>query len=248
MATNYSPRIVTDSITCYLDAANPKSYPGSGTTIYDLTKNNRNSTIIGSVAFSTNGYFNFDGTGERDGSPTGSYISLNTAATTTNPSSKTNGVTYQWWMKINEDQPQGHGLFVGSGTINHLEWRGTSTAGSFRTEAVLTNGKSFGASGPPGGLDKLYWHNIAIVFANDESGGPVRWYRNGELFYTGSMFNRADQYFQPTSFGKSTGSASYLYAQSFYGSASSWLFYDRKLTETEIKKNFQATRGRHDYE
>jgi hypothetical protein len=31
------PRIVTDGLVCCLDAANRKSYPGSGTTWYDLS-------------------------------------------------------------------------------------------------------------------------------------------------------------------------------------------------------------------
>jgi hypothetical protein len=32
MAFNYSPKIVTDGLVLYLDAANRYSYPGSGTT------------------------------------------------------------------------------------------------------------------------------------------------------------------------------------------------------------------------
>jgi hypothetical protein len=38
MAFNYSPKIVTDGLVLYLDAANPRSYPGTGTTWYDLSR------------------------------------------------------------------------------------------------------------------------------------------------------------------------------------------------------------------
>ena len=36
MATEYNPKIVTDNLLLYVDAANTKSYPGSGTTWTDL--------------------------------------------------------------------------------------------------------------------------------------------------------------------------------------------------------------------
>jgi hypothetical protein len=92
MAVFAGPKVVEDGLILYLDAANERSYPGSGTTIYDLV-NNYNSTMYG-VTHNTNGYFSFPGTGERDSAPIGEYISLNTTATTTLESSKPNGVTY----------------------------------------------------------------------------------------------------------------------------------------------------------
>jgi len=40
MAFHHSPKIVTDGLVMYLDAANPKSYPGIGSTWHDLSGNN----------------------------------------------------------------------------------------------------------------------------------------------------------------------------------------------------------------
>lgn len=40
MATLYSPKIVTDGLVMYLDAANPRSYPRSGTAWNDISGNN----------------------------------------------------------------------------------------------------------------------------------------------------------------------------------------------------------------
>lgn len=244
MSRHHGPKVVMDSMTMYIDAANPKSYPGTGTTIYDMSGNGNTSTM--NDVTHSDGAFIFDGTGERDGSPLGAYITLPNEVTTTQASTKTNGVTYQWWMKIDEDQAQGHGLFVGSGTINHLEYRGSSsTTGKFRTEAKLQNGYSFGTGNVS--LDKNYWHNIAVVFANAETDRPVRWYKNGELFHTGDMTSGTmdGEHFAPNKFGSATGHPQYLYVQSFYGRASVLSFYDKALTQNEIKQNFNALRGRY---
>ena len=46
------PRTVTDNLVFYIDAGNPKSYPGSGSTIYDLTEKGYNGSFQGSAAYS----------------------------------------------------------------------------------------------------------------------------------------------------------------------------------------------------
>jgi hypothetical protein len=54
MSYNHGPKIVTNGLICYLDSTNTKSYPGSGTTWYDLTKNGNHGTIT-SGEFATEG-------------------------------------------------------------------------------------------------------------------------------------------------------------------------------------------------
>ena len=39
------PNIVEDGLMLYLDAADPKSYPGSGTSWFDLSGNGRHATL-----------------------------------------------------------------------------------------------------------------------------------------------------------------------------------------------------------
>lgn len=51
MATFYNNKIITDGIEFYLDAANPKCYPGSGSYMYDLIKGDTG-TITGDVTIS----------------------------------------------------------------------------------------------------------------------------------------------------------------------------------------------------
>ena len=73
MAIHYNSKISTDGLVLCLDAANPKSYPGSGTTWTDLSGNGNNGTLTngptynsangGSIAFDgSNDYVNFPGT------------------------------------------------------------------------------------------------------------------------------------------------------------------------------------------
>ena len=54
------PNIVTDGLVLYLDAANPKSYPGSGTVWKDLSGNGNHFNLINGPSFN-NFYINFDG-------------------------------------------------------------------------------------------------------------------------------------------------------------------------------------------
>ena len=83
MAVTYNiKKMVTDGIVLCLDAANSKSYPGSGTTWSDLSGNGNNGTITNSseVVYNSGGWFDWiDGPGFDS---TGGYVSLpNTAVT-----------------------------------------------------------------------------------------------------------------------------------------------------------------------
>jgi hypothetical protein len=62
MATKYNPRIVTDGLSVYVDAANPRCYSGSGNTWYNLVTGAIGGTMVG-VGYSTfnGGYFSFSG-------------------------------------------------------------------------------------------------------------------------------------------------------------------------------------------
>jgi hypothetical protein len=67
MGTRYSPAIVTSGLVLCLDAANRKSYPGSGTTWVDLSGNGNNvvaSTTISLTTFGNSIAFNLDAVGK----------------------------------------------------------------------------------------------------------------------------------------------------------------------------------------
>ena len=66
MALIYGPSIIKDGLILHWDPADINSYPGSGTTIYDLTGNNYNGTLYNGVGYSTTngGVLVYDGTND----------------------------------------------------------------------------------------------------------------------------------------------------------------------------------------
>jgi hypothetical protein len=62
----YGPKIITNGLVLYLDAANRNSYPGTGTTWTDLSGNNNNGTLTNGPTFNASnmGSIVFDGTND----------------------------------------------------------------------------------------------------------------------------------------------------------------------------------------
>ena len=61
MAEIHGPKIVRDGLVLNLDAADKVSYPGSGTTWYDISGNNNHVTATNGPTWNTSGYFANDG-------------------------------------------------------------------------------------------------------------------------------------------------------------------------------------------
>lgn len=54
MALSHSPSVITSGLVLYLDAANRRSYPGSGTTWFDLSGQGNHSTLVNGTSFNNN--------------------------------------------------------------------------------------------------------------------------------------------------------------------------------------------------
>ena len=72
MGLDHSPLIITDGLVGYWDAANPRSYSGSGNTWYDLSRNANNLTLTNSPSYNSSGYFSTGATGYFTGAGTSS--------------------------------------------------------------------------------------------------------------------------------------------------------------------------------
>jgi hypothetical protein len=98
MATSYgNPPIVTDGLVLCLDAANPLSYPGSGTAWNDLSGQGNSGTLINGPTFnpSNGGSIVFDGVDD--------YTSINQ----TIGNSLLNGCTFSVWLYQNNSNMGG---------------------------------------------------------------------------------------------------------------------------------------------
>lgn len=64
MAFNNGPRITTNGLMLCLDALDRNSYPGTGTTWFDVSGNGYNATLTNGPTWSSAGYFTFDGSND----------------------------------------------------------------------------------------------------------------------------------------------------------------------------------------
>jgi len=221
MATNYNPRTVTDGLVLALDAANSKSYPGSGTTWTDLSGNGNNGTL------------------RNWGSP-GTTIVSNVKSFYLNGSTSGTGD-----IEISNF----YGNFVAGDNTHTFEWWGyaNSTAidpfnsGACGTPCIAygEGGNYFdtnGGGGLTGGIITSEWHQYTLV----QNGTTAISYRDGVQIGTRNDWG------VPASASRSgiIGSRGWANRQNnWYLSIYKW--YNRALTAQEIQQNFNATRARY---
>ena len=254
MAFHNNPRIVKDRLLLCIDANATSSYPGSGSTFYDVSGNGNNIAIPSSPStptYNSAGYFSFDGSGERDGDPPGDYLGTGFGGSGGLCSSNqyTSGASYCWWSRITSTQPQGQCILYGASTIAHIEFKNEGTSSPyFRTEAAQQNGYTLGTQATiPGGSLVGRWVYFVIVIDNSASPRTAYWYSNGTEFDSKNITTGSyptTEYFYLNYIGRSTGTASYLYSQSFYGDLGNFQFYGKSLSAAEVKQNFNAQRSR----
>ena len=219
MALAHSPRIVRDNIVQYLDAANTKSYPGSGTTWTDMSSRNRDGTLTNGPTFSTDnlGCFNFDGSND--------YVNLNYVFT---QASSANSYTVVVAAKLSSTSDSRRQIFACDN--GGFDWGfGSGDGGNF---IIFT-----GSGSTQGRTQDLNWH---IFTAQWSSSFGTRLWIDDELDINTSTISYDSSISGQTNLGRNPG---FTY-EIFHGKIALCLTYDKALTETEIKQNFNALRGR----
>ena len=229
MGVAYNPQIVTNGLVLCLDAANTKSYPGSGTTWTDLSGSGNTGTLVNGVGYDVDS-LSFDGVND--------YISVPYNSILNTP----NGATYSIWI-----YPTSTGEFLNRGTsdsgatpdnprfyINvssksiYFDW---STPGSDRY--LDTSSNSF---------ESNKWINVVGVAV---AGGRLDVYVNGSLCTYQSRVN-ADTMPNPlpnTNNEIQIGGVTWV-PRYFGGRISSVQLYNRALTASEIQQNYNALKSR----
>ena len=133
MGLFHSPKIVTDGLVLALDASNSKSYPGSGTSITDLTNNNTTATLNGTHSFSSEGIRITNNNSDKYSNV--SYIQLG---------SVTNITTVSLWYRL-ESTASTHRYLLDMRTGGSTGWIYSNSAGSdWSSGALYLNSKNLG--------------------------------------------------------------------------------------------------------
>ena len=221
--SRFTNTIVQQGLVLNLDAGNNYSYAGSGTTWYDVSGNNYNSTLNGSLTFSDNS------------------ISLGSSTNITNyisvPASSLSGLTswaIQMWLNINASNAIESFLTCGEG--NNFLWffEGRSTL------AFQNTGSS--AISYPTAIGEWF------LFTATGTGGSISVYKNG--LSLGSFANTTTITIS-SSIGIILGqemdnntTGGFDATQAFLGKYGSVSFYNRVLSASEVLQNYNATKGR----
>jgi len=223
MGTSYNPRIVTDGLILCLDAANKRSYPGSGSTWNDLSKNKFAPSLINSPTFSTDnaGYFLFDGINEEvDCNFTGADVGIQ----------GTDKATMSVWYKKTGTAGTITQELLGDGDVGRFSMRVFNTITSFQ---LFINGSSHNAiSYSPGFYS---WNNFVFVY----DGANKKLYANGEFvsqYPVTGVFSSMTNNFH---IGNAADGTRLL-----NGNIALANMYNRALTPDEIRQNYLATKGR----
>jgi len=147
MAIRYNPSINTNNLQLLLDAGNSKSYPGSGTTWFDISGKSRNFTWTGAPTFSSTGASSHLVTTGLQcyGPASNSYEINNGTGYTVIMVSKTlideGNVAFQWYGDVTYER----GFYLHPGWTNttmYFDQGGCCDYGSQRLEVGYTNNET----------------------------------------------------------------------------------------------------------
>ena len=228
MATLYNPSIVTNGLVLCVDAANSKSYPGTGTTWTDLMGSGKNGSLVNMNAsnYSTanNGILTFDGTNETVNFGTGNTFFPMPA------------FTMDLWFRCDGTTPT-------TGTLPGLfGWTYGMQLMIFTNyiRMGLDNGTSFTYLSSPTTYSFYNgsWNNVTVqadstiirLYINGQSAGTVTTTWSGATRWPTNT----------TNIGRDNNDSPYY----FRGAISNFKIYNRVLSAAEVQQNYNATRGR----
>lgn len=218
MGIAYNTSLVTNGLVFHLDAANARSYAGTGLTASDLTDSSFKGSFINGTGFSSlnNGAFTFDGTND---------------AITFQPNSKfefgTGNFTVIAWHKkpnfsiatiVHIDDGNGTGIIlytVADGSF--FNW----VAGTFKAGTINISDNT--------------WKQVALV----RSSGVCQQYINASPDQSFTASGSVVTSGRSLTLGQNAGT--YFHN----GSISQISIYNRALSATEIRQNFNATKKRY---
>jgi hypothetical protein len=223
VGSNVSTGIPSSGLVLYYDASNTLSYPGSGTTITDLSGQKRDATFInGPIFISENGgSINFDG--------------IDDYATIAQPLGSLSQATIVVWIKRRGNQPAWASVL----------WDRNSTTGysgiGFRGDTInqLTfSWNTYRVTGPI--LEDNVWYMAALTRANAYNVTGYTYGPSGLTTGVQTGYNGVDSNFNDLRLGID-GTIS---GRNFKGYLGIALMYNRALSAVEIDGIYNTTKGR----
>jgi hypothetical protein len=233
MGINYSPRIVTDGLVLCLDAGNVKSYPGSGTTWFDLSSNKYIFTSNNPPTFATdnlqNKCFEFTGAGKFFDSTTNSPFSGNQFAISV--SAVVNQFSTGNFYGILTQNQQNN--------VNSMAF--LSLNGKFGTDHWSPGGRQLATVANNNQIYHVAW---TISKWQDHQTTSTKIYLNGieqntESYSVDTVGSLVSRPFRVGNWQLNRAD------MDFQGRIYSVSVYNRALTAQEIQQNFNATRSRY---
>ena len=216
MALYHNARIVTDGLVLSLDAADINSYPGSGTTWYDLSGNGNNATLQNGASY-TNGTFYFDSTDDS--------VSVN------NPLNQSN-LTQEWsvlaWVNVASISSGPSYLVQGLNIGLSVSWY--DIAPLLYLNGGINDYYTYGT----GNIEGTGWHHLAYRFRNSDG------YRT--IWKDGVVNGNAQG---PNNTSTPSGqNATFYIGYQMGGYIANIAFYNRVLSNTEVLQNYEAQKTR----
>jgi hypothetical protein len=229
MAGIAAPNIVKDGLVFSVDAANPRSYPGSGTTVTDLIDNDHNGTLEDGASFNSSnlGVFTFDGNND--------HIELDTSLNVLLDA--IDEFSLSMWVKIETEDGTGNRLFQAEGASAGDSWKFSfqnhSNQIKFNTWSGTVN--TLAASS----YSFNVWYNMVGTFkANTRQ---KLYFNNTEVASSTPTTLRTSESGAKIRIG-ATGKNATL--RSFDGMVSNVFLYTKELSAAEVAQNYNALKYR----
>jgi hypothetical protein len=224
MSLGHGASVVRSGLVFAFDAANVKSYPGSGTVCTDLTNNSTTGEAINNPTFNSAGYFSF---------VTNNYIRFTNSTALDNQS-----FTIEAWVRTNSLSQ--NGFWFEKGTVNtqyslfqestNIRCR-VNLGGSIITPITIASANF---------INTTNWFQVAFTFTSGSQFCYVNSSVAGSNTTTGTLSTNSGG-MSIGAYGGYSGTKSYYYN----GDLSTVRVYNRVLTQAEVTQNLNAMRGRY---
>jgi hypothetical protein len=234
MASLGGPNIITNGLVLQLDAANAKSYPGSGTVWRDLSGNNNSGSLVNGPTFNSanGGSIVFDGVND--------YALINSGSAVLNP---TTAITVASFFNIT------------SFTANYapIVFKQNNYAGVYEQYSIYLVNTQVGFVIT--GVDRQQKivsssldyrnQNVYVTATCDTVTDELKLYINSNLIQTTAFTSTFDIADTPINIG---GTGILKFGTTYDGWANGRIYntnvYNRALSASEVAQNFNATKAR----